>query len=696
MITLENNNLRIDFDERGRITSLRLKSDGNREILDHPAPYSFFMNLADDRCKECLVFEENQEIRADVSENRVSFHMERLKIDNGRKDAGFADISLTLHAALEDDSVVFTADVDNRTDSYVLDFEYPNVGVIKTLGHGKPTLFWPTTSQGMGTLYMNAGEYLSSMKPSRENGANSMNLPYPGRASVGTYGLIDRKNSLFIASEDPDFIACELKIIGSAGDRGAMLLTVDRHLCCKHTSLQSAPIRLRLYRGDWHYAARGYAAWMEPYRPKHPVPRWIREMTGYFLVINKQQFGYEMWNYDTLPQLYELAQSYGFDTLGLFGWYESGHDNQYPDLEVADSLGGELMLRENIRRVQDAGGHVTLYFQGHLIDIGSQYYRSGEGKKIESINIWGEHYTEQFPKSHRSTFLRQYSGKRFSLSCPSCPDWIDLMLKKQHWIASLGADAALYDQIGGMEPYPCFNESHPHDGGNPARSMSGGRRRMMKHLQTQAKEISPDFAFMSEHFNDLYSANLDCVHGSGHMPGDSGEHIHAIGDERGIVCFPDFARYAFPETVVTGRCPSNYQTRRYVNYTFLYNLIPEMEIRYKADRDDLLADTFREERLYSAEAIALRNRYRDRMSQARYTDTDGITSGDTRLLARGYTLGDELLITLWNDSDETLIPQLCVDGMELICFERCGGELGTAFEPMTPQQIAMAVYRRKA
>jgi hypothetical protein len=180
------------------------------------------------------------------------------------------------------------------------------------------------------------------------------------------------------------------------------------------------------------------------------------------------------------------------------------------------------------------------------------------------------------------------------------------------------------------------------------------------------------------------------------MPGDPSEHTHAIGDDSGVVCFPDFVRYAFPEVFVTGRCPSNYQTRRYVNHTFLYNLIPEMEIRYKADRDDLLADTYREERLYSAAVIALRNHYRDRMSQARYTDTDGITSGDTRLPARGYTLGDELLVTVWNDSDETLVPQLCVDGMELVSFERCGEDAGDTLLPLEPQQVAMAVYRRNA
>lgn len=689
-IVLENQYMRVELSERGRMISLQHKADGGRELIEAPTPRSFFMNLADECCKEILVMEEKQEIVARGGGERASFTIERLVTEPSFEKYGVVDISLTLHVALEGDSLLFTADVDNRTDMYVLDFEYPCVGAIKSLGAGKPTLYWPVQP---GFLIMNAGELLTSEPPHRENGSNARRLNYPGGAMVGLYGLMDAENSLFISTEDPDFVACELKVIGLCKNPGAMLLSVDKHLCCKNKSVHTAPVRMRLYRGDWHYAASAYADWIRPYRKTHDVPRWIREMKGYFLVINKQQFGYEAWSYDKLPRLYELALAHGCDTLGLFGWYHTGHDNNYPNIDVSPTLGGEETLRENIKKVQAAGGHVTLYHQGHLIDVLSDFYRNGDGKRVEAKTIWGSPYSEFYPKSHRSDFLALYSKRAFSLACPSCPEWVELMLDEEKKIGALGADAALYDQIGGMSPYPCFAEGHPHVDDDPARAFSHGQTELVKALQAQSKRISEDFGFMSEHFTDLYSAHLDMVHSCRNFPGAEGEHRRGIGDEQGKVTFPDLHRYAFPDTVITARNAYPYQSRRRVNYNFLYQFIPEMEIRYREDSIDVLEDTFREERLYAAAVSALREKHIHALAHGRYTDTDGIRNTERELLARGFAYDGALYVTLWNDSDRPITPSIEVAGKTLACFETPDGAELTALRELPSQSIALAIYR---
>ena len=143
----------------------------------------------------------------------------------------------------------------------------------------------------------------------------------------------------------------------------------------------------------------------------------MKRSNGYFLVINKQQYGAEAWPYDTLGELYERAVSHGCNTVGLFGWYHTGHDNNYPDLAVSPTLGGTISLKADTA-VQAAGGHVTLYYQGHLIDPASPFYRR-EGAQWEA-NVWGTPYYEFYPKACYSNFLNFFSNKAFLNRLPRC------------------------------------------------------------------------------------------------------------------------------------------------------------------------------------------------------------------------------------------------------------------------------------
>lgn len=691
MIILENEKLRLELDESGRILSLENKAGGKPNIIDAPTD-SFFMVLDDGQCKETLVFAHAQSFTATkVSATAASFTACDLLTDNGRADAGRADISITLNIALAGDQVSFTADIDNKTDMRITDFEYPRIGVIKSLGDGKPTLYWPGQP---GKLIMNIGEHLSAMPRHRNNSPNCLKVTYPGLGMMGTMALLDRADSLFLQVRDPDFISSILKVIGDAEDRGAITLTVDKHLCLKNGSMTTAPIVLQLYTGSWHQGAKSYADWMSAYRPAHVKPDWIREMTGYYLVINKQQYGYEMWDYTTLPKLWELADANGCSTLGLFGWYQSGHDNNYPDLDVSHTMGGEETLKANIKAVQEAGGRVMLYYQGHLIDTGSDYYKSGIGEKVACKTNWGTPYPEFYIKSHKSDFLDKYSKKMFVIGCPSCPEWRELMIEREKWIADLGADATLYDQIGGMPPYVCFDESHPHDGDNPARAIPGGQIKLLNALQTGAKQIRPEFAFMSEHITDLYSAYLDAAHGIANMPSKCGDRAIAIGSEKGSMIFPDVFRYCFPEVVITLRNPQPFVDRRAVNYAFAFNFPVEIEIRYRADREDVLDDKFAEQRKYAKKVALLRKKYAKEIAHGKYIDNVGIACDQPTVYAKGYETDGTVTVTLWNDSTVPCTPVITVEGMQLISVETADGLMSSTMCELAPDSIAVAVFRK--
>lgn len=143
MMILENKKLRLELDGSGRILSLENKAGGKSNVIDAPTDI-FFMVLDDaqSQCKETLVYACAQEFSAtQVSATEATFTASDLQIDNGRPDAGHVDITVTLRVTLEDDKVSFTADIDNNTEMRVTDFEYPRIGVIKTLGDGNPALF---------------------------------------------------------------------------------------------------------------------------------------------------------------------------------------------------------------------------------------------------------------------------------------------------------------------------------------------------------------------------------------------------------------------------------------------------------------------------------------------------------------------------------------------------------------------------
>ncbi|NMB96563.1 MAG: hypothetical protein GYA02_08120, partial [Clostridiaceae bacterium] len=367
-----------------------------------------------------MAFGGNQEFSVAEKENGLEFIVNKMSVKDTK-----VDISLRMAVSLEGESLVFDADIiNNETDTLITDFDYPVIGNIRTLAGGKPALLWP---RQCGQKYINIGDYLTCLEPSGKIAGDKMSMTYPGDGSMQWMALEEKDQVLYFSSHDSDFYSTELCVMGSDSDLGAVALTIDKMPFIKYGETWKAPSSvIKLYTGTWHHGVRDYINWSKNWKKTYSKPKWVKDMMGYYLVINKQQYGTEMWKYDTLPQLYKLAVDTGCDTLGLFGWYDSGHDNQYPELKVSDSLGGEQALKDNIKKVQKEGGNVTLYFQGHLIDVTTDYYKN-VGCNYEAKNHWGVPYYEQYSKYYYSSFLKNYTFKTFATACPSCTEWQQLM-----------------------------------------------------------------------------------------------------------------------------------------------------------------------------------------------------------------------------------------------------------------------------
>ena len=249
-----------------------------------------------------------------------------------------------------------------------------------------------------------------------------------------------------------------------------------------------------------------------------------------------------------------------------------------------------------------------------------------------------------------------FSRKMFALACPSAAPWRDLMLRREDWLAALGPDGCLSDQLGGQPPCPCFDEHHDHAKNNPALAHTNGRRRMLNSLQAHSKQIGKNFAFLSEHVNDLYSCYLDAVHGLMVNPGPQGALAAAStdADTVRILNYPALFRYSFPETIITIRNPAPHIGDRMANFALTYGFRPEMELRYQADCDDVLNDTYKTSRLYALKINELRKKYADQLLRGEFRDTDELTAVPQGLTATSFVNGDTMAAVLWNDTNDAI------------------------------------------
>ena len=161
-----------------------------------------------------------------------------------------------------------------------------------------------------------------------------------------------------------------------------------------------------------------------------------------------------------------------------------------------------------------------------------------------------------------------------------------------------------------------------------------------------------------------------------------------------IINYPEMFRYCFPDVIVTVRNPFPYITERVANYAFTFGFRYEMEIRYQADCDDVLNDSYPKYRKYAKKVTELRKKYWDVLGYGEFKDITPIISINPAIIAKAYVNGNKLAVVMWNDTDNGSKTSLEVPGYKFMEASTVDRTLAGLPETLDRQQIAVVLYEK--
>ena len=453
------------------------------------------------------------------------------------------------------------------------------------------------------------------------------------------------------------------------------------------------------YKGDWTETSRIYRAWADTWWHHAPVPKWVQDMTGWQRIIFKHQYGEYLRKYTDLPgRIAEAGESVGCNAVLAFGWWKEGMDNGYPNYTIDDTQGGEQAWKQAISDFRRGSGltehlpvqgceaarreatdltenRLLLYYNGRLIDVESDFYRSGGGSRVANKDNTGREFTEHYKFTGQGTTLGYYDSRTFVIADMSKREWRDQLIKWADRAMDYGADAVFYDQLGVAEEFPNWDLSKEY----PVQDIFTGRYKAdaLKEIRDHIKAKNPEFALGTEWLSDCTSQFCDFVHIV---------EFTALPES-----FPEWFRYTFPEVVWSDRCVrDDNDVPRRVNNTLLKGLRNDIEVfRCRGLIDE--TPVYQE---HLAKVNAIRHEFPELLLEGRYTATDGFTCTNTNLVARSYTAGDRIAVVVTNIGTKTQSGKINVPGYKLEAARSIGGKVSNNKVTLKQNEIAVLVFTR--
>ena len=603
------------------------------------------------------------EITASDGNPEVSMLGDTIHIDYAGLDGKAFELHLRIWA--QDGQARFGATVvNNEPHTVIRELQYPLIGHLQL-----PADYRLLTTHTGGQIFENPVWKISNvdvrplyMTPAQK--FRQYDLQYPRNAASNCFAFAGTEDGLYFGSHDTS-LQQTWHGLRTYPDEGAIgHVTEDfKHLeagfyrypnaLCGDRWSNDASVIVP-YRGDWTATSRIYRTWADTWWHHAPVPQWVQDMTGWQRIIFKHQYGEYLRKYTDLPgRIARAGESVGCNAVLAFGWWKEGMDNGYPNYTVDDTQGGDEAWKKAIAEYRGGGSdsapvnRLLLYYNGRLIDVESDFYKSGGGSQVANKDNTGREFTEHYKFTGEGTTLGYYDSRTFVIADMSKRLWRDQLIAWADRAMEYGADAVFYDQLGVAEEFPSWDLSREY----PVQDIFTGRYKAeaLKEIRDHIKARNPEFALGTEWLSDCTSQFCDFVHIV---------EFTALPES-----FPEWFRYTFPEVVWSDRCVrDDNDVPRRVNNTLLKGLRNDIEVF----RCRGLIDETPVYQAHLAQVNAIRHEFPELLLEGRYTATDGFTSKGEGIVARSYSAGDRMAIVATYTGDGKTNGTLDVPGYRFV------------------------------
>ncbi len=705
---LSNDNVAVALDDEGRLVELTNRQTGNSylaaDLRQTHAPWRMYyrLNTPLDGALELEIPTDGQKgrVRRDGNSLELSYRTLTGALPQAGKTKEL-QIGLVLRITLEEDRLIWTARIDNREQEkglQVSELWLPCVYGVGNMGMGAEAdaLYWPSRGgrrieapynklkAAAGSPAQPTGFGANPTWSQSDTGAPDFRLAYPYPASMQWFTFNNGEEGLYFGSHDKTLMSTVLDVaMGSGGRRwrderpadaqNAMTASIVKFPFVKSgETWDSEPVVLRLYRGDWHEAARTYRAWADTCMRKPDPPQWVRRTPGWVTTTMKGQSGPIRSTYADLPGMLKQAQTMGISLIRIFGWMKQGFDDYYPEYAPDEAMGGEAGLKKALAEIKQAGGKSFLYTQGQLIDPASEWYRKG-GSRFTAKDIWGGEYLETYGGSGRGAFMGVMRNKWFGVACPAAKGWGDQLAAQAKMVFGFGAQGAFYDQLGGAPPYVCFSEEHQHT--RPSLAVGPWKVKNFQHVREVIKAHDPDSVLSIELDTDCYAGWVDIIWSEG------------IGFYAAPEAFGELFRYTFPEDIVTNRLDGPERTDRRKQFGHAFSLGLRLDASVGDAQNPAMAP-------YMKRLVELYMNNADLLLEGRFVDNEGFLCDNNQVSSHAFVAGDRMAVTLWNPTKVAQRARVVAEGYKLDKAEWQDPKLSGPDQWIMPGDVAVLVYHR--